>query len=396
MTDLKKNWGVFSQTVTITLGIAFVVGTFKPDWLSDKVTPLQVDATQHLPRQTGVVSYADAAKKAMPAVVNIFTSKAIKQQRHPLMDDPMFKYFFGDRFGEQHSQSMASLGSGVIVSPEGYILTNNHVIEEADEIEVALADGRKTNATLVGADPETDLAVLKINLPKLPVMAFAPSEQAQIGDVVLAIGNPFGVGQTVTMGIISATGRNHLGINTFENFIQTDAAINPGNSGGALVNTQGNLLAINSAIYSRSGGSLGIGFAIPSNTAQLIMTQLIKHGEVVRGFIGVEPQDLTPDIIDALKLTVKEGALVAAVIPQGPAGRAGVQQGDVIIKINDVVIKDSTTMLNAVANLKPKSFCTIDILRAGKPQKLTALVLTRPAQKQLQTGAFPRFEDNNE
>jgi serine protease DegQ len=299
---MRKLWLIFAQTTTVVLAALFVVSTLRPELLPWKspaggatMVTLKEAAT---PAPTVDVSpkagsFSAAAQKAMPSVVNVFTSKEIKISSHPLMEDPMFRRFFGDRF-ESQSRRASSLGSGVIVSPEGYILTNHHVIEAADEIKIALSDGREAKARIIGSDPETDLAVVKVDMQALPTMTFGQSDNAQVGDIVLAIGNPFGVGQTVTMGIISALGRTHLGINTFENFIQTDAAINPGNSGGALVDVFGNLIGINTAIVSRTGGSLGIGFAITTSVAKQIMEQIIQSGGVVRGWSGGEVQKLTP------------------------------------------------------------------------------------------------------
>ena len=281
---MRRTWLIFSQAVTVAVAMLFVVATLKPEWLPRRSGPASVatlpPVPQPLPTQpvalaptTAVSSYAGAARRATPAVVSITARKA--PQRSAQSNDPWFRFFFGD--GAQPQQPQVGLGSGVIVSPDGYLLTNNHVIEGADDIEVQLADGRTATARLVGTDPETDVAVLKIELDALPAISFGNTDTLQVGDVVLAIGNPFGVGQTVTSGIVSALGRNQLGINTFENFIQTDAAINPGNSGGALVDANGNLLGINTAIYSRSGGSMGIGFAIPVNTARQVMEGLITR-----------------------------------------------------------------------------------------------------------------------
>lgn len=319
-------------------------------------------------------SYREAAKRAMPAVVNIFTTKGARQPKTPFMDDPLFRRFFGD----QQEERQFSLGSGVVVSPEGYVLTNNHVIETADEIEVALADGRKAVARVVGTDPETDLAVVKINLRNLPAITLGRVEQAKVGDVVLAIGNPFGVGQTVTMGIISALGRNHLGINTFENFIQTDAAINPGNSGGALIDANGNLLGINTAIYSRSGGSLGIGFAIPVTTVKTVMESIISTGQMVRGWIGVEPQDITPELAESFSLTRKSGAIIAGVLKGGPADKAGMRPGDILIAVEGKPVSDTTDMLNLIADLVPGSTVKMTLLRKSQESTIDVLVGKRP------------------
>jgi serine protease DegQ len=306
-------------------------------------------------------------------VVSVTASKA--PQRNPRAEDPWFRFFFGDR---ARLQPQVGLGSGVIASPDGYLLTNNHVIEGADDIEVLLSDGRKATAKLVGTDPDTDVAVLKINLERLPAIAFGSNDTLQVGDVVLAIGNPFGVGQTVTAGIVSALGRNQLGINTFENFIQTDAAINPGNSGGALVDASGNLVGINTAIFSRSGGSLGIGFAIPASTAREVMEGLVKDGQITRGWIGVEPQDLTPEIAASLGLPVKQGVLITGVLQDGPAFAGGVRPGDVVVKIAEAPIANQAQLLSAVAALKPKSQTTISVLRGDRPLDLKVTVVQRP------------------
>ena len=309
-------------------------------------------------------------------MVNIFTTqgRAVAPD-HPFLNDPLFRRFFGE---QQRRFQTSSLGSGVIVSPDGLILTNHHVVEAAQEIEVLLADGRRTPAKLVGSDPETDLAVLRIGLRNVPSIAFGDPDRARIGDVVLAIGNPFGVGQTVTMGIISALGRTQLGINTFENFIQTDAAINPGNSGGALVDTEGRLLGINTAIYSRTGGSLGIGFAIPISTARHVVEQLVSSGAVVRGYIGVEPQDVTPELAQAFRLARNDGAIIAGVMRGGPAERAGVRTGDVLVAVEGIAIANSASMLNVIAQLSPGTTARFTFLRSGREVELPIVVGRRP------------------
>jgi serine protease DegQ len=324
----------------------------------------------------GMGSYSSAARKAMPAVVNIFTSKETKVPRHPFMDDPMFRYFFGQQFDAQTRRS-ASLGSGVIVSDKGYILTNNHVVEAADEIEVALADTRRAKARVVGTDPETDLAILKIDLRNLPAIAFAQSDEARVGDVVLAIGNPFGVGQTVTSGIVSALGR-HVGMNAFENLIQTDAAINPGNSGGALVDINGNLLGINSMIYSRTGGSQGIGFAIPSSLARQVMEQVIEHGMVTRGWVGIGVQDMTPELAESLKLPYVNGALITEVVNGSPADKAGLKPGDVLVTVQDKAVTGHTSTLNLIAALHPGATATLKVKRDNNELDFKISVGTRP------------------
>jgi serine protease DegQ len=377
---MRRLWLIFAQTTTVCLAVFFVLHTLWPDLFSanrpDSTSIVTIKEAATTTETKKIVSFSDAAKKAMPSVVNIFTSKKIKTPRHPLSNDPLFRYFFGE--GSETDQHASSLGSGVIVSSEGYILTNYHVVESADEIEVALADGRKVSAKTIGADPETDIAVLKIKLENVPAITFGNTDQVKVGDIVLAIGNPFGVGQTVTMGIISALGRNRLGINTFENFIQTDAAINPGNSGGALVDVQGNLIGLNSAIYSRSGGSLGIGFAIPVSTVKQMMEQIIKNGGVTRGWIGVEVQDITPEIADSFKLMNAKGVLISGVLRNGPADQAGIKPGDILMAINEKEITDSAKMLDMVSSLTPGQTAHLRILRSQKKIELEANVGKRP------------------
>lgn len=382
---MRKLWLIFAQTTTVVLAALFVVSTLRPELLSWKApvggTMVTIkEAATPAPIPEGISkagSFSAAAQKAMPSVVNVFTSKEIKISSHPLMEDPMFRRFFGDRF-ESQSRRASSLGSGVIVSPEGYILTNHHVIEAADEIKIALSDGREAKARVIGSDPETDLAVVKIDMQTLPTMTFGHSDNAQVGDVVLAIGNPFGVGQTVTMGIISALGRTHLGINTFENFIQTDAAINPGNSGGALVDVSGNLIGINTAIVSRTGGSLGIGFAITTSVAKQIMDQIIQTGGVVRGWIGVEVQDLTPELAESFKRPNTNGALIAGVLKGGPADQAGVKPGDIIVAVEGKPVIDSSGMLNLIAALLPGKAATITVIRNQADKQIKINVGKRP------------------
>ena len=355
---MRRLWLIFAQAVTISVAGLFVLSTLKPEWLRD-TAPASVVAILEAPstegeRPAAVGSYAAAAQRSMPAVVHIFTSKAGVAPGHPLLDDPVFRHFFGERPNSGPTQRQSGLGSGVIVSPDGYIVTNNHVIETADQIEVALNDGRKFGARLIGRDPETDLAVLKIDSDgQLPVITLAASDALTVGDVVLAIGNPFGVGQTVTMGIVSALGRSQLGINTFENYIQTDAAINPGNSGGALVDNSGNLVGINTAIYSRSGGSLGIGFAIPVSTSKNVMEQIIQTGTVTRGWIGVEAQEITQELAESFGLPDSNGALIAGVQRGSPADAGGIKPGDILLAVDGKPVKDPQVMLDLIASLKP-------------------------------------------
>ncbi|KAB0332237.1 Do family serine endopeptidase [Janthinobacterium lividum] len=378
---------MFAQTVTIALALYFVYGALRPasrvQQLGSPAKPVPVVETASSSLAPG--SYRDAAARAMPAVVNILTLQVPKRGAHPLARDPFFKRFFGDRDpdGEDGDDLKNSLGSGVIVSHEGYVLTNNHVVEGADEIEVVLTDGRKAPAKVVGLDPETDLAVIKIDLDKLPVIVLGQSELARVGDVVLAIGNPFGVGQTVTMGIISALGRNNLHINSFENFIQTDAAINFGNSGGALVDTRGNLIGINTAIYSQSGGSVGIGFAIPVSTAKTVMEAIIKDGHVVRGWIGVETQDITPELAQSFNLQRTSGAIIAGVVRNGPADKAGIVPGDILLTVDGKPVGDTTEMLNLIAQLPPGGKAKMTVLRKNREAALDVMVGKRPIPKEL-------------
>lgn len=381
---MRRLWLIFAQTTTVCLGILFVVSTLRPDLLSWNARPnVRVVTTREVPVEAPLrkmASFSDAAKKAMPTVVNIYTSKEINLPRHPFMDDPVFRYFFGDQFDAQKRRT-SSLGSGVLVSAKGYILTNHHVVEAADEIEVALADTRRARASIVGTDPETDIAVLKIDLRNLPVATFAQSDQARIGDVVLAIGNPFGVGQTVTLGIISALGRSHLGINTFESFIQTDAAINPGNSGGALVDSAGNLLGINTAIYSRSGGSQGIGFAIPSSLAKQVMEQIVETGAVTRGWVGIGVQDMTPELAESLKLPKVNGALITEVVNGSPADKAGLKPGDVLVGVENKAVTDYASTLTLISALKPGATAPLKVIRANGELELKVRVGKRPKPK---------------
>ncbi len=380
---MKKIWLFFSQCVTLLLAAWFVVATLKPELLNRKpqlsggAVPT-IEAPVANVAAVPVGSYRAAAQKASAAVVSISVTKAAK---NPNANDPWFRFFFGDRGQEPQG----GLGSGVIVSPDGYILTNNHVVEGGDEIEVTLNDTRRAKAKVIGTDPDSDLAVLKIELEKLPVIVLGSSDALQVGDQVLAIGNPFGVGQTVTGGIVSALGRNQLGINTFENFIQTDAAINPGNSGGALVDVNGNLLGINTAIYSRSGGSMGIGFAIPVSTAKQVMEGIVKDGVVTRGWIGVEPQELTPELADTFNIKMNKntssGVIITGVLQNGPAAQAGIKPGDVITTIAGKDVHSVSELLSNVAALKPGTPAKLTVQRADKSIELNVSPGTRPRPK---------------
>lgn len=374
---MRRLWLLFAQTVTVCLGILFIVATLRPDWLQPAAPPPPA-RPEPAAATAPVASYAQAVAQATPSVVNIYTSKHVNVPLIPLPPDPELERLFRDIPGFSRRRESTNLGSGVIVRSDGYVLTNYHVIEAADAIEVALGDGRQTKAELVGADPESDLAVLKINLPDLRPMAFNGEHEVQVGDVVLAIGNPFGVGQTTTMGIVSALGRNRLGINIYENFIQTDAAINPGNSGGALVDTSGRLIGINTAIYSETGGSLGIGFAIPAAAAHNIMEQIIKTGTVTRGWLGIEPQDVTPDLAKAFDLAQDDGVIIASVLRNGPAWKGGIRVGDIVLALNGQPVHDSIGFLNQIAPLPPRQKVTLTIMRDGKKLDIALQVGIRP------------------
>ncbi len=369
---------LFKATVA-GLAIAFIILFLRPDLLGQK-RPI-VEILQSQPTGSGLgsgpVSYATAVEAAAPAVANIYTTKIITERANPLYSNPFFREFFGDQFAPRQRLEN-SLGSGVIISKEGYVLTNNHVVEGAAGIEVALHDGRSAEAKLVGTDPESDIAVLKIELEDIPVITFSGNKALRVGDVVLAIGNPFGVGQTVTMGIVSATGRDRVGINTYENFIQTDAAINPGNSGGALIDAMGNLVGINTAIFSKSGGSQGIGFAIPTSIAKDIMGQIIEKGHVSRGWLGIEGQDITPQLAESFNLQNVTGVIVAGIQRNGPAANAGVRAGDIITEVNGQVATNQRTVMNLIAHITPGETLKIKILRAGKMVEVEATVGERP------------------
>ncbi|WP_040261809.1 MULTISPECIES: Do family serine endopeptidase AlgW [Pseudomonas] len=368
----------FSWPLVTGVLVALLIILRFPEWVG---LPSQDVNLQQAPQSAtviqGPISYADAVTIAAPAVVNLYTTKVVNKSSHPLFEDPQFRRFFGDNLPRQRRWE-SSLGSAVIMSPEGYLLTNNHVTSGADQIVVALKDGRETLARVIGSDPETDLAVLKIDLKNLPAITIGSSDNLRIGDVALAIGNPFGVGQTVTMGIISATGRNQLGLNTYEDFIQTDAAINPGNSGGALVDANGNLTGINTAIFSKSGGSQGIGFAIPTKLALEVMKAIIEHGQVIRGWLGIEVQPLTEDLAESFGLKDHPGIVVAGVFRDGPAQKAGLQLGDVILSIDKEPAADGRKSMNQVARTKPGDKIDIEVMRKGKTLKLTAEVGLRP------------------
>jgi len=385
---MRKTWLIFSQAVTVAVAVLFVLATFKPQWVQGVPWRAELpDATVSVASTApgrgasqAAAGFSDAARQAAPTVVSVVTASTAR--RNPHRSDPWFRYFFG----EQNDQPQSGIGSGVIVSPEGYVLTNNHVVDRMDDIEVMLTDGRKAKAKVIGTDPETDLAVLKINLERLPAITLGNSESLLVGDSVLAIGNPFGVGQTVTSGIVSALGRNQLGINTFENFIQTDAAINPGNSGGALVDTHGHLVGINTAIYSRSGGNMGIGFAIPVSTARHVMDSLIRDGRVTRGWIGVEPRDLTPEIVETFNLQTREGVLITGVLRDGPAARGGLKPGDIVTEVAGSRVTSTAQLLNAVAALKPGEPAQVKVQRGDKGVVVSIVTATRPQVASRESG----------
>jgi Do/DeqQ family serine protease len=378
---MKRQWLLFSQVVTVLVAVWFVVATLKPEWLNQRTSHFSgVTLLESAQNPVGVPmpgSLSSAAKVASPAVVSIATTQA-NAPAHPFHNDPWFRFFYGDREDEAPQQG---LGSGVIVSPEGYILTNNHVIEGAKEIVVTLSDSRRVVAQVIGADPDTDLAVLRVKLERLPVITLGNSDAALVGDRVLAIGNPFGVGQTVTSGIVSALGRNQLGINTFENFIQTDAAINPGNSGGALVDVNGHLIGINTAIYSRSGGNLGIGFAIPVSTARQVLEGIVRDGQVVRGWVGIEPMALTPELAETFGLKQTEGVIVTGVLQNGPAANAGLRPGDLLLKVSGQPVKNVGDLLTQVAALTPGKSAKLEVVRRNQNLSLDVTPSQRPKPK---------------
>jgi Do/DeqQ family serine protease len=384
---MHRLWLIFAQAATVAVAVLFVLSTFRPEWLPSRSSTATITQSVSPSFSAGArtASYGDAVVRASPSVVNISTSKEVHAPRHPLLNDPVFRRFFGDQLPDE-AQRASSLGSGVIVSTSGYVITNHHVVEAADEIEVTLADGKKLLAKLVGSDPDTDLAVLRVDTDNLPAITFGSSDTLRVGDIVLAIGSPFGFSQTVTSGIVSALGRSGLGINTFENFIQTDAAINPGNSGGPLIDATGNLIGINTAIvsYSPGGGSMGIGFAIPVSTAKMVLEQIVKSGSVTRGWIGVEAQPITPSVAESFKLGSTRGALIAGVLRGGPADKAGVKPGDVLVEVQGKPVADTAGMLNLIAALPPGQPAKVKLKRQGQDVDATITVGRRPKPQRVE------------
>ncbi|MBK7333153.1 MAG: trypsin-like peptidase domain-containing protein [Betaproteobacteria bacterium] len=380
---LKRFWLLFAQACTLCVAALFVVATLRPDLLSryagrtGPVVLTQESPAVAPPATPSPHALAAAARKATPAVVNIYTVKDVRP-RNSLLDDNAFRQAFPDLAERLPQRKQNSLGSGVIVSPDGYVLTSNHVVAGADDIQLVLADGRVLKARITGTDPESDLAVLKADATGLPSITFGSLEHVEVGDPVLAIGNAYGFGHTVTSGIVSALGRTSLGINRYEDFIQTDAPINPGNSGGALVDANGSLIGVNSAIYSQSGGSMGIGFAIPVSLARTVLEQIIQSGEVTRGWLGVEPQDLTADVARALALERVDGVLIRSVQRGGPADSAGIAPRDVVVEIAGKPTRDTPTLLARIAELKPGSTVKLVVVRANAPVDVDVTIGKRP------------------
>ena len=389
---IRKLLSFVVQTIVAGLAAAFLyVLLIQPELMRNTTQvvalrepveePVLTEAEQPPEKEAnGPVSYADAVEKAVPAVVPLHTAKVITHRVHPLLKDPVFQQFFGDRYAKARKEIQTSLGSGVLISVQGYVLTNNHVIDGADQIQVLLPDGRHEKATVVGIDSDTDLAVLHIEAEGLPSLVIGDSARLRVGDVVLAIGNPFGVGQTVTSGIVSATGRDHLGITAYEEFIQTDAAINPGNSGGALINTHGELIGINSAIYSQSGGSQGIGFAIPVNLAKGVMTQIIEQGHVIRGWLGIEAQDMTHQLASVYGLTYRPGMFIGGVLLDGPAGKAGLRPSDIVVSIDGEIIEETSAAMKTISAQPPGTEITLAGYRDSEPFSIKVTVIQKPSE----------------
>lgn len=375
MKQFRKYIEAFKRSCALILVGLLIAGLLPSGIAFAKDKAVSRESSQLLGKLSDAL--AEVADAARPAVVNISTTSTITMEENPFGDmfnDPLFRRFFGDQFehpGQKRKFKSSALGSGVIVSENGYILTNNHVVKGADEIKVILYDKREFKGKIVGTDPRTDLAVVKINAKDLPVLKFGDSNQLKTGDIVMAIGNPFGLNQTITMGIVSAVGRSNIGLADFEDFIQTDAAINPGNSGGALVNSNAELVGINTAIFSTSGGYMGIGFAIPSDMAKTVMDSIIKHGKVVRGWMGVSIQNLTPELAKSLGIKETEGALVSGVEKDSPADKSGFKRGDLVVALAGKKVIDSTSLRNMVSATAPGTKIDVKIVREGKEQTIT-------------------------
>lgn len=383
---MAKHTAFIFQMIALGLALALAGVFLFPQWLGPD---RQVVSVREEPREKEKqplspqrVSYANAVSEATPAVVNIFTAKEVVSDSSTLKKARPSNPIFRDPAIAPQLDKQTSLGSGVIVSPQGYILTNNHVVAGAEQIEVLLANGKQMSATIIGADPETDLSLLKVEAENLPTIVIGSSAKLRVGDIVLAIGNPFGVGQTVTQGIISATGRNQLGLNTFEDFIQTDAAINPGSSGGALIDAEGRLVGINTAIFSRTGGSQGIGFAIPVNLARDVMRQLVEHGQVVRGWLGVEGTNIPSELADTYQLKNNHGVVITDVFPKGPAAEAGLRANDILLEIGGEAVKNVRSALNLIARSKPGDQLLIRGIRDDGEFEIKAEVSIRPLEPQ--------------
>ena len=385
--DNKNSIAFILKSIVVGLALAFVIVAVKPELLENLDQQQAAQQTPASPnRHSGPVSYADAVNRALPSVVNVYTAKIqIQKKKYPLFKDPLLQHLFGNRYRVKPQKRLKTGGgSGVIIGKGGYILTNLHVIQGADRIRVAIPGRRAIEAKVIGIDKDTDLAVLKATKDDLPSIPIGKPEMLRVGDVVLAIGNPFGVGQTVTMGIVSATGRSQLGINTYENFIQTDAAINPGNSGGALINAKGELIGINTFIVSKSGGSQGIGFAIPTDMVMNVLNQIMRHGRVVRGWMGVSAQNMTPRLAEALGLKYEKGLLVTGVSQDGPADVAGLQPGDLITHLNEKRVLAVADMTRLTANIKPGSRVMVNGRRGKHRFEFPVLISERRQQRQME------------
>ena len=402
--DFGKQTRIVAGLIGLALaagGAAFAEKSGEPSKPDSATVNVPLDESAVSRGSLPVASFAPIIKKVAPGVVKIETTLTVQDtggQQMPGMNDPFWRRFFGLPFGPGAAPRQFrehGLGSGVIVVKDGYILTNNHVVDNASEVKVSLQDGREFTAKVVGRDPKSDIAVVKIAASDLPVVPMADSDKVEVGDIVLAIGNPFGVGQTVTQGIVSARNRGNMGIEEYEDFIQTDAAINPGNSGGALVDIEGRLIGVNTAILSRSGGNQGVGFAIPSDLARNVMVSLIKYGHVTRGYLGVIIQDVTPVLARQFKLKETRGALVGEVMPDGPAGKAGFKEGDVVLEYNGKTVPDGSQLRLTVAETKPGTVVPVKIWRDGSTRTLDVTVKELPGSEQLARNSGDNDSNDN-